>query len=129
MEQIQMKGSTTGLQGNRSYNAGFDEVINASSRIQRLRKRFFTHRPSICIERARIASYYSDPRNQSLPLILQRPVPFGPCSTGSPSGFTPMNSVGSLASPVRGPTPCSRKLRRPLQPGIGDDLQPLPGPF
>ncbi len=103
MEQIHTKGSSTGLQGNRSYNAGFNEVINASSRIQRLRERFFTYRPSICIERARIVHrYYSDPRNQSLPLILQRAGAFRAVLDQVPIRIYPDELlVGSLASRPR----------------------------
>jgi len=50
-----------------------EQVFNASPRIERMRERYFSIKPSMCIERARIVhQYYSDPKNQSLPLILQR---------------------------------------------------------
>ena len=54
-------------------NKRFADLVNASPRIDRLRERYFTYRPSICIERARIVyNYYRRPENRSLPLILQK---------------------------------------------------------
>jgi pyruvate formate-lyase/glycerol dehydratase family glycyl radical enzyme len=102
MEPIQ-SGCSTFLKGNRSTNAGFSEVINASPRIQRLRDLFFTNRPSICIERARIVyQYYSNPRNQSLPLILQRAGAFRAVLDQVPIRIYPDELLaGSLASRPR----------------------------
>ena len=102
MRQIQTERSRI-TKGSRSYNAKYNDVINASPRIQRLRERFFTYRPSICIERARIVyTYYSNPQNQSLPLILQRAGAFRAVLNQVPIRIYPDELlVGSLASRPR----------------------------
>jgi formate C-acetyltransferase len=48
-------------------------LITASHRIERLRKRLFDTKASVCVERARIVhEYYSNPKNEALPLIQKR---------------------------------------------------------
>ena len=79
------------------------DLTNASSRIERLRQRFFSYRPSICIERARIVyQYYSDPKNQSLPIIRQKAGAFRAVLNRIPvSIYEDELVVGSLASRPR----------------------------
>ena len=81
----------------------FKELANASSRIERLRQHFFSSRPSICIERARIVyQYYSDPKNQSLPIIRQKAGAFRMVLNRIPiSIYEDELVVGSLASRPR----------------------------
>ncbi len=61
---------------NRDFHDGTqaaEGIINASARIERMRERYFSLQPRMCIERARIVHrYYSDSGNQAQPLILQR---------------------------------------------------------
>ena len=101
MQQVQMERSRVSKKS-RSYSR-FGEVINASSRVERLRERLFTYRPSICIERARIVyKYYTNPQNQSLPLILQRAGAFRAVLNQVPITIYPDELLaGSLASRPR----------------------------
>lgn len=101
MQQVQMERSGVSKKS-RSYSR-FGEVINASSRVERLRERLFTYRPSICIERARIVyKYYTNPQNQSLPLILQRAGAFRAVLNQVPITIYPDELLaGSLASRPR----------------------------
>jgi pyruvate formate-lyase/glycerol dehydratase family glycyl radical enzyme len=102
MQQVQTERSRVS-EVNRSYKRRVSEVINASPRIQRLRERLFTFQRSICIERARIVyQFYTNPKNQSLPLILQRAGAFRAVLNQLPITIYPEELVvGSLASRPR----------------------------
>lgn len=90
-------------QKRRKDNNGNGELINASPRIDRLRKWFFSYRRSLCIERARIVyDYYKDSKNKSLPLILQRAGAFRSVLNRIPiTIYKDELLVGSLASRPR----------------------------
>jgi len=88
-----------GLKGGVPYG----ELLTASPRIMRLRERYFSIKPSICIERARIVyGYYSDPKNQALPIILQRAGAFRAVLNKLPIDIYPDELLaGSLGSEPR----------------------------
>jgi len=75
MKKLQMNEKIPDLQeyGKGGGGALYEELITASPRILRMRERYFNLKAMLCIERARIVhQYYSDPKNESRPLILQR---------------------------------------------------------
>ncbi len=98
-----METEVTGRSGKGNGNGNGKGLSNASPRIERLRKRYFSFRPSICIERARIVyRYYADPKNQSLPLIRQKAGAFRAVLNHLPiSIYEDELIVGSLASRPR----------------------------
>lgn len=100
---MRSKDATELRNNNGKDSIRFDDLTNASPRIKRLRERFFTYRPSICIERARIIKrYYADSRNQSLPIILQKAGAFRAVLDHIPIRIYPDELLaGSLASRPR----------------------------
>jgi pyruvate formate-lyase/glycerol dehydratase family glycyl radical enzyme len=98
-----MEAEVTRRSGKGNGKGNGKGLSNASPRIERLRQRYFSYKPSICIERARIAyQYYSEPKNQSLPIIRQKAGAFRAVLNRLPiTIYEDELVVGSLASRPR----------------------------